>query len=200
MPSYDEILGQVFQELNDVERQSANAEFQRQLCEVCLCVLQLTTQAQKTTAPILFPAQVPVSLFQQIPIIDLYIGGDIDHSLPNLLLPIALRDSDGKELKIGGWDSLKFYRNILVEIQNNPRTCYLLETNLMGLRPGPPFDVELNLTYVPYIEVNNINEAFPFDNSYIQPYTHLLRIFLLIRISRWELAKEEFKDFVKGMV
>jgi hypothetical protein len=200
MPSYDEILSQVFQELNDPERQSATSEFQRQLCEVCLCILQSTTQAKKITSPVLFPAQVPVNLFQQVPIIDMYLGGDIEHALPLLMHPIALRDSSGRELKIGGWDSLKFYKRSLTDVQDSPRTCYLLETNLLGLRPGPTFDTELNLTYVPYIEIGNLNENFPLDNSYIPPYTILLRIFLLLRVSRWELAKEEFKDFMKGMV
>ena len=198
MSDYNDIVTQLTYELGDAERESiypADSDaLMRQLIELCLCIVQLQTQTQKATASVTFPSYVIFDLYQYMPIVDMH--KIPANELPQLMLLYAVRNSAGKELSKGSFESAIYNSpSAMSESQALPEDYFTLLTNLLGVRKGPTDDVTLELTYVPYMEVDSLATQWPLDESMIQLTLHLLRCLLFLRIGHYGTAKLELERF-----
>lgn len=189
--SYFQLFDQVMYEMNDPELISVSGDFPRALCEVCLCLLMAQTQAQIVTRDFGFPADLFPGIIDYIPIVDLY----EQTPQPDILRPIAVRDSTGRELTQGGADVVRYFDNSWTETVATPTEYYVFASNLLGVRKAPVDNVTLSLTYVPYLEIISIQDQFALDDSYQDRFVSLLRMFLMLRYSQFQAAQREFERF-----
>jgi hypothetical protein len=194
MPGYDAIMNQVLFELGDPEHISVSPEFSRMLCEMCVNILQFVSQQVVKSALVDFPASMPI-ITGYIPIVEMSkLLTSSGVSIPDVILPLSVRINN-LELKKSAMTLVEYFPSAWGEL-GSVTEYYLLFTNLLGLRRSPAVDQTIELTYVNYIEVLNINDAFPLDDALIQPMEQLLRFFLFSRVSRYQLAERELKRFI----
>jgi hypothetical protein len=198
MSDYNDIITQVAYELGDAERTSLypddSNELMRQLLELCLCLLQLSEKCVINTSSITFPATVPLDLYDYIPIIDIH----KDPNLPAIMSLLAVRTTTGVELSEGDLDTIRYLsEGAFTDTVTTPTEFYKILTNLVGVRKAPSADVTLRFTYVPYIEINNINDVWPLDDLMLPMMLKLVRCLLFARVARYELAKLELREYAE---
>lgn len=194
---YNDLVTQVTYELGDSERRQiypqGSDEMIRQLLELCLCILQLRSKARVSETDITFPSSEPFGLFDYIPIVDMHKIPEL--SLPDIMLLLSVRDASRRELSQGSLAMVRYFSDSLTGTVATPTEYYRVLTNLLGVRKAPAADVTVRLTYVPYLEINALNNQWPLDDYLLQQMLHLIRCLLFARIGRYELAKQELKDF-----
>jgi hypothetical protein len=190
--SYFQLFAQAMSEMNDPEFISVEDDFVRSLCEVSLCLLMSHLRPQSTTAPLDFPANLFPGIVDYIPVIDIY----EQTPRPDLLVPLAIRDSNNVELTRGSISVIKYFDDSWIATTTVPTEYYFLLTNLVGVRRAPISNIEFTLTYVPYIEIVDIQDIFPLDKSYEDKFVCLVRMFLLLRFSNFESSLKELERFL----
>lgn len=197
MPSYFQLVARALTDLNDVNQQSLSDGFKRELCEVCLCVLMLHTKAQTAIKSVVFPSGTALPGIDFVPVLDIYKQSDLLYQVPEMMLPLAVRNLSGVELSKASANILEYFDDAWTAIATNalPIEYYIIASNLLGIRKLPEVDMALTILYVPYVEIVNITDDFPLDLSYESRMIRLLRAFLLVRLSNFDTAKEELKRF-----
>lgn len=192
--SYFQLFVQAMQQMNDPELISVELEFQRQLCELCLCLLMVITKAQTATAELGFPADLFSGIVDYIPVVDIH----EQTPQPDILQLLAVRDVNGKELSRGSKDVINYFDDSWISSNTTPIEYYMLMSNLIGVRKSPADNITLTLVYVPYVDIVSVDDLFPLDESYQSRYISLIKVFLLLRYSNFELAVSELKRALVG--
>ena len=190
--TYQELLTQAVAELADREQRSIPPGFPEQLMELCVCIISIGHSPLRETTTMVFPSSVPLDAFDYLPIIDMFVY----LNMPNMLMPVAIRDAEGKQLDILTPLSLDYFFESFALAASSQREYYRILSNLLGVRPTPPVDTPLELIYIPYIEVHSLSEALALDDSYIPHMLFLLKCFLSLRDGNGEQAEREWKSYV----
>ena len=192
MATYFQLAVEVSTELGDPELISLPLEFVRQLSELALCLLLAQSKATTKSVDLGFPADLLPGIVDYLPLIDVY----AQTPQPDVMLTLAVRDSNQLELARVSARKELYFDDAWTATAQAPTEYYFVGTNLLGVRRAPTDNIILRHIYVPYIEVLDLEDQFPLDDSYLNRFKSLLRALLMVRMSNFQAAKREVERFL----
>lgn len=196
MATYRDLWTQVLAEISDPNQLTIDNTLLVQITELCLFIVQVVLRAQPKEVSITYPSDVILSAFEFVPVFNVHslVNDSTQVALDDFILPLALRDTDGRELSRGRLDAIRALTNLWLT-DDVPVDYYFIMSNLLCVRQRPTADTPLQLTYINYIAVDNLEEEWPLEEEHIHPTQHLMRMFIAIRLGQYRAASEYFKRF-----
>jgi hypothetical protein len=185
--TYNQIITSVLLAIDDRQAVSVNLPFMLLLCEMCEMLTLLRSKSIQARSVITYLSQSNVNeLF--LPVIDL------PTSIPDFASVINVRDDTGMLLPANSEQVLTAWPFAWLE-RGQPEEHYVLGPNLLGVRPLPQVDITLECTYVPYVSVTRGEVAMRVTDDYVGAVQRLMQAFLFARVSRFDLAKQSYKEW-----
>lgn len=187
--NWREVYTNVMLGIEDSESISISELLILSFCEMILNLVLLKTRSvvKEADNEIEFLAGSIVPGMSYLPVVNVH---DL---LEDVSLIISAKDENGLTLDRAGFNSTTSFED-LISLQTGAISFYTVGATLFGLRPMPTVDIDVVISYIPYIEVNDLDEIIPLREEYETPIEEFLASLIFTRIGSFERAVAKFDD------
>lgn len=180
--NWREIYTTTILDLNDENSSSISEELVIAFCELILTIFLLRTNVVKKKANILFLSSSIVPGLSYVPIVNIHT------KLPDVSHIREARGPLGERLGRIGFTPLEAFEDRW-SLHSTMTDFFTIGATLFGVRPAPQSDSNVEITYIPFIEVNTLDDEIPLPNEYRYPIEQFLSSLMLARLGHFERAK-----------
>lgn len=118
---------------------------------------------------------------------------NIHSLLTNVSLITSARDNQGNRLNRIGYSALTAFDDAFTR-PGEILDFYTIGATVFGVRPIPEGGETISLSFIPYVEVNDLNEEIPLPDDYWSSVEALLFSFILARLGHFDRAVIKLKE------
>lgn len=121
------------------------------------------------------------------------------HSLvPNVSIITTVRDDQGNRLSRIGYSAMTAFEDVFSK-KEEIQEFYTIGATVFGVRPIPERGERISLSFIPYVEVNSLDEVIPLSQDYRPALEALLFSFMLARLGHFDRAVLKLKEGLVGV-
>lgn len=118
---------------------------------------------------------------------------NIHSLLSNVSLITSARDNQGNRLNRIGYSAMTAFEDVFTK-REEIVDFYTIGATVFGVRPIPQGGERINLSFIPYIEVHNLDEQIPLSDDYRPAVEALLFSFVLARAGHFDRGMIKLKE------
>jgi hypothetical protein len=123
---------------------------------------------------------------------------NIHSLLPNVSIITSARDNQGNRLNRIGYSAMTAFEDVFSR-KGEIFDFYTIGATVFGVRPIPEGGERISLSFIPYVEVNSLDETIPLSDDYRPHLEALLFSFIFARLGHFDRALLKLKEGIMGV-